>query len=73
MCLPAALPRRKGRVAPAATDLSPVAREYPSRARGEPFQAAALRLFYQGTRTTMRMRPGLESSCSAQLLHRPNR
>lgn len=57
MCLPAALPRRKGRVAPAATDLSPVAREYPSRARGEPFQAAALRLFYQGTRMNMCMAP----------------
>jgi hypothetical protein len=34
----------EGRVAPAATSLSPVARDYPSRARVDLFQAAALRL-----------------------------
>jgi hypothetical protein len=32
-------------VAPAATNLSPVTRDYPSRARVDLFQAAALRLF----------------------------
>lgn len=39
-------------MAPAATNLSPVARDYPSRASGEPFQVAVLRLFYQGTTAT---------------------
>jgi hypothetical protein len=34
----------EGKAAPAATDLSPVTRDYPSRARVGLFQAAALRL-----------------------------
>jgi hypothetical protein len=49
MCLTNRLRGLKGRAAPAATCLSPVARDYPSRALGDFFQAAALRLFYQGT------------------------
>jgi hypothetical protein len=47
------LARLKGRVAPAATNLSPVARDYPSRALSGVFQAPALRLFYQGTAKEM--------------------
>jgi hypothetical protein len=39
----------EGEPAPAAVNLSPVARDYPSRALGDLFQTAALRLFYQGT------------------------
>jgi len=45
--------RLEGRAAPAAANLSPVARDYPSRALSDVFQAAALRLFYQGTSATM--------------------
>jgi len=41
-------------MAPAATNLSPVTRDYPSRARAGFFQAAALRLFYQGTGRSVR-------------------
>jgi hypothetical protein len=36
--------------APAAVTLSPVARDYPSRALGNHFRSTALRLFYQGTK-----------------------
>jgi len=39
----------EGWTTPAAVNLSPVTRDYPSRALNEPFQAVALRLFYQGT------------------------
>jgi len=39
----------EGRPTPAVGNLSPVARDYPSRALNLPFQAVALRLFYQGT------------------------
>jgi hypothetical protein len=46
----------EGRAAPAAASLSPVARDYPSRALSDFFQAAALRLFYQGTGMTVRSR-----------------
>jgi hypothetical protein len=44
----------EGESAPAAVNLSPVARDYPSRAFGDLFQTAALRLFYQGTSSTVR-------------------
>jgi len=61
------------RAEPASTLFSPVARDYPSRALNEPFQAAALRLFYQGTGATMTGSGDLESSCSPQLFHRRKR
>jgi len=63
----------EGRAAPAAATHSPVARDYPSRALSDVFQAAALRLFYQGTRPTVRLSRGIWSLCSAQLLHRLDR
>jgi hypothetical protein len=44
----------EGKPAPAAVNLSPVARDYPSRALGDLFQTATLRLFYQGTGRTLR-------------------
>jgi hypothetical protein len=43
--------RQEGRAAPAAANHSPVARDYPSRARVDLFQAAALRLFGFSTDT----------------------
>lgn len=39
----------EGWTTPAAVNLSPVTRDYPSRALNGPFQVVALRLFYQGT------------------------
>ena len=50
---------------------SPVARDYPSRALSDVFQAAALRLFYQGTRKdSAESARGKGRLCSSQLLHR---
>jgi hypothetical protein len=43
----------EGKPAPAAVNLSPVARDYPSRALGNHFRSTALRLFYQGTWETV--------------------
>jgi hypothetical protein len=44
----------EGKTAPAAAHLSPVARDYPSRALNDLFQTVALRLFYQGTGQNVR-------------------
>lgn len=52
ICLPAAR-AAEGRAAPITARLSPVARDYPSRALGGFFMPPALRLFYQGTSADM--------------------
>lgn len=49
------LRRLEGVAEPASANHSPVTRDYPSRALSDVFQAAALRLFYQGTRETVRL------------------
>lgn len=49
MCLTPRFRAAQGRSEPASVHLSPVTRDYPSRAFSGVFQAVALRLFYQGT------------------------
>jgi hypothetical protein len=65
--------RAEGLPTPAVVNLSPVARDHPSRVFNESFQTVALRLFYQGTCSDCDRVRVLGRVCSAQLLHRANR
>ena len=61
MCLPrAAFAVSEEMAAPAAAVLSPVARDYPSRAFDEYFSPSRSRLFYQGTRWKLKFPCGKE-------------
>lgn len=57
----------QGLPAPAAVNLSPVSRAYPSRALKRSFQAVALRLFYQGTGSSLcgKLRIGKALFCTS--------
>ena len=60
----------EGMAEPASAALSPVARDYPSRALGGFFMPPALRLFYQGTPENCATRSCKSRFCSPQLIHR---
>ena len=59
----------EGEAEPASAFLSPVARDYPSRALRRFFMPATLRLFHQRTGAPCVTLPELSRFCSAQLIH----
>ena len=59
----------EGEAEPASAFLSPVARDYPSRALRRFFMPATLRLFHQRTGAPCVTFPELSRFCSAQLIH----
>ena len=61
--------RSEGEAEPASAFLSPVARDYPSRALRRFFMPATLRLFHQRTGETCVSVTGLSRFCFAQLIH----
>jgi hypothetical protein len=59
----------EGEAEPASAFLSPVARDYPSRALRKFFMPATLRLFHQRTCAPCGTLPGLSRFCFTQLIH----
>ena len=59
----------EGEAEPASAFLSPVARDYPSRALRRFFIPATLRLFHQRTGENVDLRAAKSRFCSAQLIH----
>jgi len=59
----------EGEAEPASAFLSPVARDYPSRALRRFFMPATLRLFHQRTGAPCVTLLGLSRFCFAQLIH----
>ena len=60
----------EGEAEPASAFLSPVARDYPSRALRRFFMPATLRLFHQRTGRNVPVLPAKSRFCFAQLIHK---